>query len=116
MRGSLLIRTELKEQFLSELTPSEKMFFLRKAREAIILHRYPVCEDLFHYCYFLTIRERFRGIGPGRDEGHLRFLLVEGVKETEEAIKLYRERLERNRLPIPDSRGERFIEFLSEQE
>lgn len=44
----------------------------------------------------------------------MRFLLVEGKKDMEEAIKLYEERLEAKKLPKPDEIGYKFIEYLSE--
>jgi hypothetical protein len=43
----------------------------------------------------------------------LRFLLVEGKKEMEEAIKLYEARLEDTKLPFPDKEGIEFIEYFS---
>jgi hypothetical protein len=42
----------LKEKFLRELEPSEKLFFLKKTRECIIDRGYLAAEDLFYYCYF----------------------------------------------------------------
>jgi len=108
------LRRELKEKFIRELSPSEKLFFLKKAKEAITQKGYQAGEDLFHYCYFLTLKERFRGISAQRDEGFLRFLLVEGTKDIEEAIKLYEERLEKKRLTHPDVEGYKFLEYFSE--
>jgi hypothetical protein len=107
------IGRELKEKFLMELTPAEKAFFLRKAREAVAVKRYRPSEDLFHYCYFLTLRERLRGIRPASGEGYLRFLRVEGDREVDDAVRLYEERLHAHRLPAPSDEGEKFIEFFS---
>jgi hypothetical protein len=109
-----MLRKELKEKFLHDLTPSERLFFLKKAREAIDQKRYPPFEDLFWYCYFLSIRERMRRIRPAGGEGYLRFLLVQGAKETEEAIRMYGERLEKQKLPEADAEGHAFIEYFSE--
>ncbi len=108
-----MIRKEFKERFILELTSSEKLFFLKSAREAIAQKGYPAGEALFHYCYFLTLKERMRKITSGGGEGYVRFLLVEGKKEIEEAIKLYEERLEKEKLPIPDTAGSTFIEYFS---
>lgn len=108
------LRKELKEKFIQDLNPSEKLLFLKKAKEAIMLKGYQACEDLFHYCYFVTLKERFRRIKPQRGEGYLRFLLVEGTKDIEEAIKLYEERLEKKKLPKPDTKDYQFIEYFSE--
>ncbi len=55
------LRKELKERFIRDLTPAEKALFLRKAKEAIFRKGYRATEDLFHYCYFLTVKERLRG-------------------------------------------------------
>jgi hypothetical protein len=104
----------LKEKFLTELIPSERIFFLRKAKEAVEQKGYPAGEDLFYYCYFLTLRERMRSIGAARGEGYVRVLLVEGTKEIEETIKTYEERLEKRKTIFPDPEALRFIEYLSE--
>jgi hypothetical protein len=109
-----LLRQELKEKFIQELTPSEKIFFLKKAKESILLKGYQACEDLFHYCFFLTLRERFRSINPFKGEGYLRFLLVEGTKDIENAVTLYEEKLEKKKLSTPDVKSYQFIELLSE--
>ncbi len=107
-----MIRKDLRERFQSELTAGEKAFFLRKAREAIYEKGYRAGEDLFHYCWFLTMKERLRTIRPDRRDGHLRMLLVEGTRDIEDAIKLYAERLESGKLPTPDSEGGRFLEDI----
>jgi len=108
------LRKELKEKFIQELNPSEKIFFLKKAKEAVLQKGYQAGEDLFHYCYFLTLKERIRSTSRGSGEGYLRFLLVEVTKDIEEAIKIYEEKLEKKRLSEPDRRGYKFIEYLSE--
>jgi hypothetical protein len=112
--SDLHLRKELKEKFLRDLNPSERLFFLKKAKEVILQKGYRVSEDLFHYCYYLVLQERFRSIIPERDEGMLRFLLVEGKKEVEETIKLYESRLEETKLSLPDDKGLKFIEYFSE--
>jgi hypothetical protein len=112
--SGIFLRKELKEKFIRDMTPSEKLFFLKKAREAITLKGYPACEDLFSYCYFLTLKERFRSISTQGGEGYLRFLVVEGTKDVEDAIKLYEERLEKKKLSTPDSKGYKFLEYFSE--
>jgi hypothetical protein len=109
-----MIRPELREIFLKELTAPEQAFFLKTARDAINVKRYRPSEDLFHYCYFMTMKERMKTISPARGEGMLRFLLVEGSKDIDDALKIYIERLELSRGPSPDPSGRRFIEFFSE--
>ncbi len=111
---NISLRKELKEKFIEELSPSEKLFFLKKARDAIMLRGYQACEDLFNYCYFLTLKERFRNIIPQKVEGYLRFLLVEGTKDIEGAIQLYEEKLERKKLPEPNTKEHQFLEYFSE--
>jgi len=112
--SDLPLRKELKEKFIRDLNPSEKLFFLKKAKEAIMLKGYQAGEDLFHYCYFLILKERFRSISPESGEGLLRFLLVEGTKDVEETIKMYETRLEENKLSLPDEKGYKFIEYFYE--
>ncbi len=107
------LRKELKEMFIRDLTPAEKALFLKKAKEAIFQKGYRATEDLFHYCYFLTLKERLRGIRPDRGEGHLRLLLVEGTRDMDGAIRLYRERLEADKLHTPDTEGSKFIGYFS---
>jgi hypothetical protein len=114
LSDDLSFRKGLKEKFIHDLNPSEKLFFLKKAKEAILLNGYPACEDLFHYCYFLALKERFRSISTQGGEGYLRFLFVEGTKDVEEAIKLYEERLEKMKKPVPDIKEYKFLEYFSE--
>jgi hypothetical protein len=113
MNSDLMIRDELKKQFIRELTAFEKFYFLSRAKEAILINRYPVSEDLFYYCYFLTMKERIRKAEPDRGNGLLRFIMAEGLKEIEEEIRYYKERLEANRLPEPDRKAKRFLEYFS---
>lgn len=109
-----LLMKELKEKFIIDFNPSEKLYFLRKAKEAILLKGYQTCEDLFHYCYFLTLRERFKKVSQFIDEGFLRFLLIECNKDIDEAIKLYKERLEKSRGSKTELEEYRFLEYFSE--
>ncbi len=104
----------LKEKFLRELTPAERIFFLRKAKEAVEQKGYPAGQDLFYYCYFLTLRQRMRAVDTGQGEGYMRVLLVEGTKEIEDTIKMYEERLEKRKTSSPDLQALRFIEYFSE--
>jgi hypothetical protein len=108
-----MLRKELKEIFTQELPSSEKFFFLKKARDGINQKGYPAGEALFHYCYFLTLKERMRGISSQGGEGYIRYLLVEGTKDLEETIKLYEGILEKSKLSPADSTGYKFIEYFS---
>ncbi len=113
--GLYNVRKELKEKFIRDFTPLERFFFIKNAKEAITLKGYQAGEDLFYFCYFLTLKERIRSIGPQGGEGYLRLLLVEGTKDIEETIKMYKERLEKNKSHKPDPMGYKFIEYFSEQ-
>jgi hypothetical protein len=108
-----MIGRELKERFVNEFAPAEKVFFLTRAREAAYMKGYRASEDLFHYCYFLTLRERIRGMRQPGGTGLSRFMFVEGMKDIEAGIRLYSERLEKHKSPEPDGLGEVFIEYLS---
>ncbi len=103
----------LKEKFLSELTRPERIFFLRKAKDAIEKKGYPAGEDLFYYCYFMMLRERMRNIGAG-GKGYVRVLLVEGTREIEATIKMYEERLGKKEKISPDPDAQSFIDYFSE--
>lgn len=109
-----MIRPEHREIFLKELTAPEQAFFLKTARDAINVKKYRASEDLFHYCYFMTMKERMKTISPARGDGMLRFLLVEGTKDIDDALKIYIGRLETSRGPSPDPSGQRFIAYFSE--
>ena len=108
------MKEALKEKFLRELTPAERVFFLKKAKEAVGQKGYPAGEDLFYYCFFLTLKERMRDIGNAPGEGYVRVLLVEGTKEIEETIKNYEARLKKRKKADPDPEALLFIEYLSE--
>jgi hypothetical protein len=112
--SEIILRKELKEKFIQDLNPAERFYFLKKAREAVSLKGYPACEDLFHYCYFLTLKERFRIVSTQGTEGYARFLFVQGMKDIDEAIKLYEERLEKVKKPVPEAREYKFLEYFSE--
>lgn len=111
-----MIRQEHKEKFLQELTASEKVFFLKTAREAIKSKRYRPSADLFYYCYFMTIKERLKTISPSRGSGIVRILLVEGTKDIDDTLKIYIDRLEETKEPASDSLGNKFIKYFSESE
>lgn len=108
-----MLRKELKGKFIEEFTPAEKMFFIKKADEAITEKDYRPSEDLFHYCYFHTMKKRLRSIRPDGSDGHVRFLLVEGTRDIEETLKIYTGRLEADKSPEHARAGRQFIEDLS---
>ncbi len=104
---------ELKEKFLREFTPSEQLFFLKKARECVHIKGYPASEDLFNYCYLLTILERLRLIDPHGCEGFVRLMLVQSQKEAQGEMKVYERRLEAKKLPTSDRSSSRLLEYLA---
>jgi hypothetical protein len=103
---------ELKTKFLREFTPSEQVFFLTKARECMNLKGYPASEDLFSYCYLLTILERLRLIDPSGCEGFMRLMLVQSQKEVRDEMKVYESRLEAMKRPAVHP-SLRLIEYLA---
>lgn len=113
MEKDSLLWKELKEKFIQDLNSTERCFFLKKAKEVMMVRGYPACEDLYHYCYFLTMKERIRNIHAQGGSGLLRFIIVEGIKEVEEAIKLYQDKLEKKKLNISEIKDYNFLEFFS---
>ncbi len=104
---------ELKAQFLREFTPSEQLFFLKRARECVNLKGYPVSEDLFNYCYLLTILERLRMIHPEGCEGFTRLMLVQSQKEVRDEVKVYERRLEAKKHLTAERSSSRLLEYLA---
>jgi hypothetical protein len=104
---------EMKARFLREFTPAEQLFFLKQARESVNRRGYPVCEDLFQYCWFLTLAERLRLIDSQHCEGLMRFLLVESRRDIREEVKFYERRLEARKLPAADRTAARLLEYLA---
>lgn len=88
---------EIAKKFLKELTPSEQYHFLNKVNEALCRDGYTPNEDLFYYCYFLTLKERFRNFSPLGADGYMRYLYAEGLKDLEDLIRIYKERIELKR-------------------
>jgi len=104
---------ELKAKFIRDFTPSEQLFFLKKARECVNLKGYPASEDLFNYCYFLTILERLRLIDCHGCAGFTRLMLVQSQKEARDEMNVYERQLEAKKLPAADRPSPRLLEFLA---
>ncbi len=103
---------ELKVKFLRDFLPGEQLFFLKKARECVNEKGYPVSEDLFNYCSFLTLRERLRLIGSADGDGLMRFMLVESRREIEGEVKMLEKRLEARKLAVPDEGGGLLLDYF----
>lgn len=105
---------ELKAKFLRDFLPGEQLFFLKKARECVSERGYPVSEDLFNYCCFLTLRERLSLIHSQDGEGLMRFMLVQSRGEIEGEVKVLEKRLEERKRPVAinGEEGRLLIEFL----
>ncbi|MCX7989012.1 MAG: hypothetical protein N2647_06190 [Thermodesulfovibrio sp.] len=88
---------EVAKKFLKELTSAEQYHFLNKVNEAVYREGYTPDEDHFYYCYFLTLKERLRSITSYRTEGYLRYIYAEGLKDIEDSIRLYKERIDSKR-------------------
>ena len=104
---------ELKSKFLRDLAAGEQLFFIKKARECVHGKGYPVSEDLFNYCYYLTLRERLRLIDPQGGEGMMRFMLVASRQEVEAEVKSLEMRLEEKKRPAVDAQGDRMLDYFS---
>lgn len=113
INNSFSIRKELKERFIKELTMSERIFFLNKARESIFQRGFPACEDLYYFCYFLTLKQRLSSINSLGTLGFQKFLLVYGMKDLEDSIKMHEQRLIDMKKSLPDNKDLEFIEFFS---
>ena len=88
------------------------MYFLKKAKEAIFIDGYVPGEDLYHYCYFLTQKKRLESMAAPDAGGLVRYLAVEGRKDIDDAIKIYKERLEKNKRLVPSEERDQFIKYL----
>ena len=106
--------SHLKEQFLREFTPAERLFFLKKAKEAVFIDGYVPGEDLYQYCYFSTQMKRIESLIDPRSSGMVRFLSVECRKDIEDALKIYKARLEKNKRPTSFEERDNFIRSLEE--
>ena len=106
------ISPHLKEQFLREFTSSERLYFLKKAKEAVFINGYVPGHDLYYYCYFLTQKKRLESLSDPRSSGLSRYLSVECRKDIEDTLKIYKDRLEKDRRTVPFEEGENFIRLL----
>jgi hypothetical protein len=102
---------ELKAMFFRDFLPGEQRFFLRQARECVNEKSFPISEDLFNYCCFLTLRERVRLIQPQDGEWLMRFMLVESRREIESELKALEKRLEARKRRIAAEEGRLLLEF-----
>ncbi|MDW7971739.1 MAG: hypothetical protein RMI01_00840 [Thermodesulfovibrio sp.] len=94
---SEIFNREIARRLLKELSPAEQYYFLNKVNEAVYKEGYTPDEDLFYYCYFLTLKERLRSITAYRTEGYLRYIYAEGLKDVEDSIKFYKEKIDSKR-------------------
>ncbi len=102
---------ELKTKFFRDFVSSEQIFFIKKARECVNEKGYPVSEDLFNYCYFLTVKERLGLIDTQGGWGVMRFMLVESRREVEAELRVLERRLEEEKMPRAGGEH-RLLEFF----
>jgi hypothetical protein len=102
----------LKEQFLREFSASERFYFLKSAQDAVFIDGYIPGEDLYQYCYFLTQKKRLESMSDPRASGFVRYLAVEGRKDIDDAIKIYKNRLEKTKRRLSFEEREHFIRYL----
>ncbi len=81
-----------KEQFLKEFNGPEEVFFLKLAQKSI-LKGYPVCRDLYFFCYFSTLRHRF--LSQVGHDARFTHVYAWGLKDLNDQISLYEDRLKR---------------------
>lgn len=113
--GDDIRRAELRERLLRDFSPAERAFFLRKAGEAVLQKGYPAGEDLYQYCYYLTLCERMKGIDVRGGPGYMKFLYTEGLRDVENTARIYEERLELRKSPSPDPDAVALLEYLGEK-
>jgi len=106
------IPTHLKEQFLREFTHYERLYFLKKAKEAVYINGYVPGHDLYQYCFFLTQKKRIESLSDPCSSGLARYLLVECLKDIEDTLKIYKARLEKNRRIVSFEECEKFTRLL----
>jgi len=106
------ISSHLKEQFLRDFTPSERLYFIKKAKESIIINGYVPGEDLYQYCYLITQKKRLESMNGLHSGGLVRYLLVGGRKDIEDALRIYKDRLEKTRRVVSYEECEKFTRLL----
>lgn len=85
--------TILKEKLLQDLTPSERWFFLKTARE-YLMKGYPPTENLFYYCYFLTLERRLKELSLLGGNGLMRYLMAHTGAGLMDSLKRYKKLIE----------------------
>ncbi|MBW1946374.1 MAG: hypothetical protein C4B57_09525 [Deltaproteobacteria bacterium] len=81
-----------KEQFLREFNDREEVFFLELAQRSIS-KGYPVCRDLYFFCYFSTLRFRFM-TQIGHD-ARFSYVYAWGLKDLNDQISFYEKKLDK---------------------
>lgn len=69
-------------------------------------------EDLYLYCYFLTQKKRLESMKDPHATGLVRYLAVEGGKDIEDALKIYKDRLEKSKRMVSFKEREHFLRYL----
>ncbi len=92
----------LYEQFLREFNLEERRYFSRLARECIQERNYPRGEELYHYCYFSTLKYRLERLwrGQRRPSSLGAYVYAQSLKELEYSIGYYRNILEKGATPL----------------
>ena len=108
------ISPHLKEQFLREFTHYERLYFLKKAKEALFINGYVPGQDLYYYCYFLTQKKRLESLSDPHSSGLARYLAVECCKDIEDTLKIYKARLEKDRRAASFEERKNFIKLLED--
>ena len=72
-----------KEQFLKEFNDREEVFFLELAQRSISKD-YPVCRDLYFFCYFSTLRFRF--LSQAGHDARFSYVYAWGLKDLNDKL------------------------------
>ncbi len=81
-----------KEQFLKEFNDRERAYFLELVQKCV-LDGYPVCLDLYFFCYFSTFK--FRILSQMSHDSRFSYLYAWGLKDLTDQIAFYEKRLEK---------------------
>ncbi|MDL1971091.1 MAG: hypothetical protein LWW94_09000 [Candidatus Desulfofervidaceae bacterium] len=85
-----------REQFLREFNNRERKYFLELAQKSI-LEGYPVCLDLYFFCFFSTIKFRF--LTQAGHDARFSYVYAWGLKDLNDQISFYKKRLDKLKNP-----------------
>jgi len=81
-----------REQFLREFNDKERKYFLELVQKSV-LGGYPVCLDLYFFCFFSTLKYRF--LTQVGYDARFSYVYAWGLKDLNDQISFYQKRLEK---------------------